>query len=92
MDAFERSEAAWSGRAWLDRWRGLLLASAGRWGFADQARYNRALCLHQLGRSTEAATVLEQLLQQHPDMGMARALSEHILSTDGPPADWTDLL
>lgn len=90
--AFVKSEAAWSRRPWLDRWRGPLLASAGRWGFADQARYNQALCLHRLGRSQEAAVVLDALLERCPAMGMARALSEHIAATRPAPASWDDLV
>ena len=92
LDAFIQSEAAWSRRAWLDRWRGPLLASAGRWGFADQARYNQALCMHSLGRSQDAARVLSRVLEQCPDMSMARALSEHIAATSPALDSWDDLV
>ena len=92
LTAFASSELAWRRRAWLDRWRGPLLASAGRWGFADQARYNQALCLHSLGRSQDAARVLSSLLEQCPDMSMARALSEHIAATSPELDSWDDLV
>jgi len=92
LSAFQKSEAAWNARPWLDRWRGPLLASAGRWGFADQARYNQALCLHTLGRTPEAAAVLQDLLDRCPDMSMARALSEHIEATVPTQGSWDDLL
>jgi len=95
LEAFERSEAAWNRRQWLDRWRGPLLASAGRWGFADQARYNKALCLHSLDRGAEAQVVLQALLERCPNMGMARALAEHIEAGRPKPPEnnrWEDLL
>ena len=91
LSAFQKSEAAWNARPWLDRWRGPLLASAGRWGFADQARYNQALCLHALGRSSEAQPILRSVLTDHPQMGPARALLEYIEATGEPDANWDAL-
>lgn len=92
LAAFRASEATWSRRAWLDRRRAPVLASASRWGFGDQARYNQALCLHALDRPREAHRVLTNLLQVVPEMGVARALLEHIEATH-PEEDaaWTEL-
>ncbi len=94
LEAFQKSEADWARRRLLDRWRAPLLASASRWGFADQARYNQALCLYQLGRTAEAMPILRALLDREPSMGMARALLEHIESVDGeaPPVESWDHL
>ena len=94
LEAFQDSEAAWVRRRLLDRWRAPLLASASRWGFADQARYNQALCLYELQRSAEAIPILRELLTREPTMGMARALLEHVESQpqDAPtPEAWDHL-
>jgi tetratricopeptide (TPR) repeat protein len=90
--AFQSSARSWDRRAWLDRWRAPLLASASRWGFADQARYNQALCLHALGRLNEAHAILEKQLRLRPNMGVAVALFEHINATMEPPGEaWSAL-
>lgn len=94
LAAFRQSASAWDRRARLDRWRAPLLASASRWGFADQARYNQALCLYELDRGSAAVPILQDLLEREPAMGMARALLEHIESSTPEPAPdpgWGDL-
>ena len=94
LAAFRQSASAWDRRAGLDRWRAPLLASASRWGFADQARYNQALCLYELDRGSEAVPILQDLLEREPAMGMARALLEHIESSTPDPTPepgWGDL-
>ena len=94
LAAFRRSEAAWNRRALLDRWRAPLLASAARWGFAEQARYNQAHCLYHLGRNEEATQILEALIAKEPALGMARALLEHLQARardEGPVQAWDTL-
>lgn len=91
LAAFEASERAWQRRAVVDRWRAVVLASASRWGFGDQARYNQALCLRALGREDEALAVARSLLATRPDMGVARALVEHLEGTATPSEDWSAL-
>jgi hypothetical protein len=95
LEAFRASEAAWNRRSTLDRWRAPLLASAARWTFADQARYNQALCLHHLDRPTEALSILVRLVEREPKMGMARALLEHLEANPATQPEeehgWDDL-
>mgnify|MGYP000530415459 CR=1 FL=1 len=91
LAAFQASERAWTARPRLDRHRAWFLASASRWGFRAQARYNQALCLHALGRSSEAQPILRSVLTDHPQMGPARALLEYIEATGEPDANWDAL-
>ena len=92
LEAFRASERVWSQRPRLDQWRGLLLASASRWSFRAQARYNQALCLHSLDRPAEAFELVRQQLDHTPHMAEARALFEHLAATRGDTGEaWTVL-
>ncbi len=78
LTAFRRSEQRWANRPWLDKHRAMVLGSASRFGFWDQATYNHALSLFQLDQPAAARQVLAPLLARTPEMGPARALWEHL--------------
>jgi hypothetical protein len=82
---FAASERVWRGRRLVDRWRAFLLGSAGPYDFLTLARYNRAFCLARLRRRDEALVILEALLAEDPDNGLAFTLRDLLLA--GEPAE-----
>ena len=78
--AFERSEAKWTARPTLDRFRSVLLGSATPWRFRTLARYNRAYALSRLGRGEEALALLNEVLDEAPSMYMAAELRDVLLA------------
>ena len=80
LASFQASEAYWSRHTNLDRLRALLLASAGPYSFQTLARYNQAYTLTRLTKGQEALAILEQLLTEDPDNGLALALRDSLLA------------
>lgn len=80
LAAFERSEAAWSGRRSLDRFRAVLLGNASPYEMLSLARYNQAYALTRLGRGDEALSRLDALLADEPEMHLAAQLREILVA------------
>ncbi|MFT4979097.1 MAG: hypothetical protein ACI8S6_005007 [Myxococcota bacterium] len=92
LAAFKQSATGWQRRRWLDRRRGWLLGSASRWPFHARALYNQGYCLSQLGRDPEALAVLDEMLHEYGEMGIAAELRGAIVAAAPPPSDWGELL
>lgn len=80
LEAFRASEAWFDRHRTLDRYRALLLGSASRHPFRILARYNQGYALSRLGRGEEALERLDAVLEEAPDMNMARELRDVLLA------------
>jgi len=96
LQSFQASEATWTRRQWLDVRRGWLMGSTARWSFLALARYNQAYCLSKLGREVEALEKLDESIDAHPDLILARQLKEMLLAKRGPQSpdqeSWSDMV
>ncbi len=68
---FEQSRAYFEKRPWLDRYRYLLLLSSTAWSYREMAMANKAFCLSQIGRRTDAITSYEEVLKDYPESALA---------------------
>lgn len=76
LGAFERSEAIWEARPFLDRHRALLLGSAVRYPFHFLSIFNQAYALGRLSRGEEALAMLERLDSLVPGSPLAKSLRD----------------
>lgn len=76
LAAFERSEAIWTNRAFLDRHRALLLGSSVRYSFEFLSIFNQAYALGRLSRGEEALAMLDRLEALSPGSALARSLRD----------------
>jgi hypothetical protein len=80
---FEASYRFFSSRAWLDRWRSVLLLSASGASYREMALVNVAFCEAQLGRRDEARATYARALAEFPGSPIATAA----LNLLGPSAE-----
>ena len=83
---FEASYQALGRRPWLDRFRWLLLGSAGAISYREMALCNAAFCYSQSGDGTRATALYEQTLQEFPGSSLATAALNMIPSVRQPNA------
>jgi tetratricopeptide (TPR) repeat protein len=70
---FEQSLAFFSQHPWIDRFRSIVLLSAGAMGYREMALVNIAFCYSQIGRGAEAKEYYQRALSEFPDNGIAQA-------------------
>ena len=83
---FEASYQALVRRPWLDRFRWLLLGSAGAMSYREMALCNAAFCYSQSGDGTRATALYKQTLQEFPESSIATAALNMIRSVQQPNA------
>jgi hypothetical protein len=87
LEAFRDSESFFRAHPWLDRGRWFFLASGLPISYQALARYNQVYCLAELGRKSEAHTVLESL--KADGVPNLRELERYVSTVEErPPADW----
>ena len=78
---FQESYAFFAKHQWLDRWRAIILLSAGRITYREMALLNVAFCLGQTGQRAESLSAYKKTLAEFPDSKMAqtaiRMLDDH---------------
>ncbi|MBL7937867.1 MAG: hypothetical protein JNL43_00790 [Flavobacteriales bacterium] len=81
---FEKSVAYFERRPWLDRYRYLLLLSSSAWSYREMGMANRAFCLSQMGRRTEAIAAYEAVLKEFPESTLAIVALRMLAANDTP--------
>jgi len=71
MPYFEQSRTQFEKRPWLGRYRYLLPLSSTAWSYREMAMANKAFCLGQIGRRTDAINSYEEVLGDYPDNVLA---------------------
>jgi hypothetical protein len=69
---FQESHAFFVKHQWLDRWRAIVLLSAGRITYREMALLNVAFCLGQIGQRTQSLAAYKRTLAEFPDSKMAQ--------------------
>jgi tetratricopeptide (TPR) repeat protein len=70
---FEKSFRFFSRHQWLDKYRVFFLLSSSRISYREMALLNKAFCLSQTGKKSEAIACYKEALKAFPDSQMASA-------------------
>lgn len=71
IECFEKSYDFFTRHRWLDTYRYLTMLSSSRLTFKEMARINKAFCLTQIGKRSEAAAIYRSLLEENPNNKIA---------------------
>ena len=72
ISEFEKSYAFFTKHAWIDKYRYIVLLSAGRISYAEMSLINIAICYTQMGDGNKAKEYYEETLSQFPDSEFAK--------------------